>query len=321
VLEEVQFPYVGGWASGGLLRPQDEGRHGAIILFLGINPNLEDETLHRVARALARAGMVVLLPKPAQLVEGRASYEEVETLIGAFRFLQDRSYVDPKRIGFAGFCVGSSLALIAAGDPRISNEVRFVNFFGGYFSAQGLLAAMTTRRIAFDGLQEPWEPSKVAFAWFAQQLIGSVPESDSRSLLERTVLKEQQLGTDELGELSPQGRSVYQVLANRDPQQVAALYGALSQELKASFARLSPSTALDWLQAKVYIMHDRNDTYVPYVESRRLAAALAEHPRKHYTEFAIFQHMHPQRTLETRDFVGEVIKLYYHLYLLMLEVL
>jgi len=68
-------------------------------------------------------------------------------------------------------------------------------------------------------------------------------------------------------------------------------------------------------------MHDRNDSYVPYVESERLMEALtaAEYPRKYYTQFDIFQHMHPDRALPPFDFAREVGKLYVHLFLIMLE--
>ena len=319
--EEVSYPYLGGPASGTLFRSAADGPHGAVILFLGINPDLEDETLRRLAQALARGGVVVLLHHATQLQKGLASYEEVEALIGAFAFLQGRPYVDPERVGFAGFCVGSSFALVAASDPRISGRVRFVNFFGGYFSARSLLAAMTTRRVVLDGIEEPWSPNEEALTWFSQQLISSVADSEGRDLLQAALIDGRQLGTEEVARLSPQARSVYRVLVNRDPLQVGALYDALPQEVKAGFERLSPVTALDGLEANIYIMHDRNDTYIPYVESRRLAAALAAYPQKHFTEFALFQHMHPQRTLGPLDFAREVGKLYYHLYLLMLEVM
>ena len=109
------------------------------------------------------------------------------------------------------------------------------------------------------------------------------------------------------------------MLSNRDPERAVALYEALPEEMKAHFQRLSPSTALDWLEAKLFVMHDRNDTYVPYVESERLVAALEDYPKKHYTRFDLFQHMHPQRQLAPLDFAREVGTLYFHLYLLMLE--
>lgn len=320
--EQATFAYPGGQGTGLLVRPGDTSEHGALILFLGINPDLSDATLRRLAVALAREGVVVFLPEPARLLQGEMSSQEVELLVGAFRYLQRSSFVDPERIGFGGFCVGSSLALIAAADPRISQDVRFVNFFGGYYSAESLLSAMITRQIDNEGRYEPWEPNQDALIWFSQQLLGGLPAAD-RVVLEEVALRAGPPGSAMVLEptsLSPEGRAVLEVLLNRDPARAAALYESLPQSLKDRFDRLSPSQSLEWLQAKIFVMHDRNDTYVPYSESRALVQALTSYPRKHYTEFELFKHMHPQGGLTGLDALREMFKLYYHLYLVMLEV-
>lgn len=322
VAERVEYPYPGGEARGLQFQPADGGRYPAIILFLGINPDLQDESLHRLASALARQGVVVLIPSPVELLRGDIAYEEVERLVGAFLYLQGQEYVQPSRIGYAGFSVGASLALIAAADPRVSAHVRFVNFFGGYFTARDLLTAMTLRRLDQDGISEPWEPNYDARIWMSRVLIRSVPEQRGRLLLERLLVDSREPPAEELAALSLQAQAVYQVLANRDPERAQALYEALPGELRAKFERLSPASVLPRLRTKVFIMHDRNDTYIPFVESKRLYAALEQmgYPQKHFTEFDLFQHMHPQRQLPPLEFVREVAKLSYHLYRLLLEI-
>lgn len=317
--EAVQYPYSGGRAEGTLFRPASDQRYGAVILFLGINPDMENQTLLRLATGLARDGIVVLLPRPVQLTQGRIAYEEVEAIVGAFRFLQDQPYVNPQRIGLVGFSVGSSLALIAAADPTISRDVRFVNAFGGYYSTESLFTAMTTRQIELDGSTEPWEPTQNALVWFSQQLINSIEDAETRSSLERAFVSGEPLGPEDVGALSLQGRFVYEALTNREPQRAGELYQALPENLKQDFALLSPSATLKGLKTAVYIMHDRNDTYIPYTESRRLAAALAGYPQLHYTEFALFQHVEPTKRLELWSFLREIAKLYGHLSLLMQE--
>ena len=317
--EAVQYPYSGGRAQGTLFRPAGNQRYGAVILFLGINPDMENQTLLRLATALAREDIVVLLPWPVQLTQGRISYEEVEAIVGAFRFLQNQPYVNPQRIGLVGFSVGSSLALIAAADPSISQDLRFVNAFGGYYSAESLFWAMTTRQIELDGSTEPWEPTHDALVWFSQQLINSIEDAETRSSLERAFVSGEPLAPAEVEALSLPGRMVYEALTNRDPQRAGELFQALPEALMSELARLSPSTTLKGLKTAVYIMHDRNDTYIPYTESRRLAAALAGYPHLHYTEFALFQHVEPTKSLELWSFLREIAKLYGHLSLLMLE--
>ncbi|HLE82614.1 MAG TPA: hypothetical protein VJA25_15295, partial [Dehalococcoidia bacterium] len=229
--EAVQYPYSGGRAQGTLFRPAGNQRYGAVILFLGINPDMENQTLLRLATGLAREGIVVLLPWPVQLTQGRISYEEVEAIVGAFRFLQDQPYVNPQRIGLVGFSVGSSLALIAAADPAISQDLRFVNAFGGYYSAESLFWAMTTRQIELDGSTEPWEPTHDALVWFSQQLINSIEDAETRSSLERAFVSGEPLAPAEVEALSLPGRMVYEALTNRDPQRAGELFQALPEAL------------------------------------------------------------------------------------------
>ncbi len=319
-MERVRYPYRGGEVEGQLFLPAQEGRYGAVILFLGINPDLENPHMIRISQALARAGIVALVPTPVELIHGRISYGEVDALVGAFNFLQDNPRVDPTRVGIVGFSVGSSLALVAAADPRISGQIRFVNAFGGYFSAETLFIAMTTRLIEVDGQPQTWDPTHDAQVWFSQQFINNVEDDRSRALLERAFVSGGALSVAEIAALSTNGRAVYAALINRDPRVAASVYQALPQPLRDAFNRLSPRSILDRLKTNVFVMHDRNDTYIPFTESRRLAQALAGYPSLTYTEFSLFQHVEPTKALPLQDMFEEVLKLYGHMYRVVGEV-
>ena len=318
--ERVRFPYSGGTGNGVLYRPDDDNQHGAIIMFLGINPDMEDATLHRFARALAREGVVVLVAAPASLHEGLLTLQEVDLLVGAFSYLRDAAYTDPDRIGFVGYCVGSSVSLLAAADPRISSQVKFVNFFAGYYSARSLLSAMTTHQIAVGDAVEVWEPNADAYLWLLQQLGAALTSQEELELLAAAASRGTPLSASELTVLSAEARAVHNIVANSDPAQYDALYRALPQSLRERFERLSLNGSLERLEAQIFIMHDRNDTYIPHTESRKLLEALAGYPDKHYTEFSLFKHMHPDASAEGSELLREVSKLYYHLYLVMREV-
>ena len=90
----------------------------------------------------------------------QANIEPAETgnLVWAFQYLSEREYVDPRRTGLGGFCVGASFALVAAADPRIRDDVAFVNAFGPYFDAETLLLQAASRSVVYDGRRTPWEP-------------------------------------------------------------------------------------------------------------------------------------------------------------------
>lgn len=318
--EEVTYPFSGGAGRASLWRPAGPGQHGALILFLGVNPDYGYEPLRQFAAAVARQGAVVLLVHGVELDKARLSLAEVDALVGAARYVRELPYVNPKRVGFSGFCVGGSFALLAAGDPRIAADVRFVNSFGGFYSAETFLSALTTRMVVVDNLtEEPWEPDARATTWFLQAVVNALPEATERAELERLLKAGGALTPDQRRALTPRLRSMYDLLANRDPSVFGPLYEGLPADLRAELAKFAPGNNFPFLQAKVFLMADANDRYIPHTESKLLNFALRDHPGRVFTEFDFFDHMTPGQTHEGLDLLREVWKLYSHLYLVLLE--
>ena len=75
---------------------------------------------------------------------------------------------------------------------------------------------------------------------------------------------------------------------------------------------ISPSHNLSALRADLYLMHDRSDSYIPFTESRRLAANAPPGTLRSFGEFDLFAHVMPDRPLEGPIFAREVLKLYLH---------
>ena len=88
----------------------------------------------------------------------------------------------------------------------------------------------------------------------------------------------------------------------------------LSTQTLASLAAISPSTRIEDLDARILIMHDREDDLVPSEESRRLADALGNGHRVYHTELSLVQHVDPTRTVSPPVFAREVFKLFLHMY-------
>ncbi|MSQ33489.1 MAG: hypothetical protein EXR60_03615 [Dehalococcoidia bacterium] len=84
---------------------------------------------------------------------------------------------------------------------------------------------------------------------------------------------------------------------------------------------LSPSLQLHRLRARLFLMHDRSDSYVPYTESRRLAEGAVGARLVRHSEFALFQHVTPGGDLTLRSLVPELGKLWWHLQAVLREVL
>ena len=321
-VESYDFDFPGGHIDSDVYLPAGGGRHGALILLLGaVGYPRRDPSLVRFADGLARAGSVVLVPESSNLQQGDIKPEEVEGLLRAVDYLRQRDEVDPQRVGFLGFSVGGSMALLAAQHERGVETVAFVNAFGAYYDARDLLKAVATQQILVNGDPEPWQPAELTEWVFARQLIEPLEWEQDRQILARAFLDKQPDPADSFDDLSPDGRVVLKLLQQPSPEQAAALIAALPPAVQTRLDGISPSRGLDRVRADLYLMHDRSDSYIPFVASRKIAAHAPPGTLRAYTEFDLFAHVMPDRPLEGPHFVREVLKLYRHAWLFYQEFL
>lgn len=320
--EEYSYAVAGAHVDSDVYLPAGAGRHGAVIVLLGaVGYPRRDPALVRFAEGLSRAGAVVMVLESRVLQQGEIHPEEVERLLHAVAYLRARPEVDPVRVGFIGFSVGGSLALLAAEDPRGREQIAFVNAFGAYFDARDLLRAVASHTITVDGQAVPWEPSELTVWVFTKQVIAALPDERDRELLRRVFLDRDPTARAALAELGPDGRLVAELFQQPTPERVDAIIEALPASVRARLDGISPSRGLAHLRADLYLMHDRDDRYIPFVASRKLAASAPPGTLRAYSEFDLFAHVMPDRPLEGPVFVREVLKLYRHAWLVCQEFL
>jgi carboxymethylenebutenolidase len=124
---DVKFAAPDGVAIGGYVtRPKADGQRPAVLvvhLWNGIDDHIKD-----VARRLAKAGYVAVVPdllsrqggtssfasREAAIAAGRKLDDEMITkdLAGAVSFLKGQNYVRANKIGITGFCWGGGRALM-----------------------------------------------------------------------------------------------------------------------------------------------------------------------------------------------------------------
>ncbi len=311
----ITYPLSEGEGSADLYVPAFGERHSAILLFLGVNPaGRDDPRVVGLADALARTGVVVMIPWSENMTKNRVTVGEVDDLVRAFQYLRSHESVNPKMVGMSGFCVGASLTLVAAQDPRINKSVRFINFFGGYFDAEDLVKSVVTRSRFYDDTAEPWEPDSLSVRVVRTHLIQGIADPQDRQLLEAYFGSGQTTAADSSSLLSSGARTVFRLLSDPTPAEAEALIESLPASIRRSLMGISPSTAIDQLEARVLIMHDREDRLVPSEESVRLFEALGEDSSVYYTEFAFFQHVDPTRPVSPPVYVREGFKLFLHMY-------
>ena len=305
-----------------------ERRVGAMLLIFGVN-NLgrRHPAVERVADGLARTGVAVLVPDSATLLEGRLEVSEIDGVVQAFQLLADRPEVDPDRVGIVGFSVGGSLSLIAAADPRIAHRVRWINAFGAYADADTYLASMAAHAYELDGEEVAWLPSPLARDVFAGFALEQVTDVDDRRRLAEAYQQPMRSGerprpNSALAEqLGPDARRIYDLLTAESLTAARRAIERLPPATRRFMDGISPLSNLDGLRASVYLMHERDDHHVPFVESRLLAEPLG--PRDilvRHSEFRLFDHVQPGN-VDLLAATPELWKLLWHVQDLMVETL
>lgn len=314
----VQIQSGGRTSVASLYDPGTSGQHGAVVIFLGVAPaGLDDPRVVRLGEGLARIGIVTLIPQSQDLVNSKVDPGEIDTLIASFDYLAALPNVDPGRVGLGGFCIGAGLSLDAAEDPRISNRVALVNSFTGYYDLSAYAVSIITHTIQPfpaepDAGRIPWEPAANATEVLDDHLISLDPSPAEQNAL-RAAAHDPKAPRPDPATLSPIGREIWTALTTRDPATVERLLGDLPPTDQAILRQLSPSTHLADLHAKVFIMHDHDDSTVPYVQSRLLAAHLKP-GQGEYDEFTFFKHVDPTASVSTVVFARDVSRLAWHMF-------
>ncbi|MPZ15838.1 MAG: hypothetical protein GEU73_15685 [Chloroflexi bacterium] len=311
----IEVPGAPGRMIADIYRPGDGGRFPAIVLLLGVNPLPRDhEQVTTLADGIARSGIVTVVAESDALKAGEIRIEEVDNLVALFTYLERDPGVDSSRIGFAGFCIGGVLQLLAASDPRIADRVAVVNAFSFYADSLDVMRAILTERMPTTSGSEPWTPNPLTREVFFRHILAPLPSEEDRTLLHREVLEAAALTAADVDSLSPLGRHVRELLRAKEPWEVDALISSLPDEYVDQLRRFSPADSAHRLQARTFLMHDVNDAYLPVSGARTLADALPSAALERYTEFQLFAHVVPDQTENPLLFAGEIVSLFSHIH-------
>ena len=269
----------------------------AVILVNGVEPEGRSyPPLVELADGLSRAGFVVLVPDAIDYENYRVLPQDVGALVRGFQILGRRNTVDMDRIGFVGFSMGGSLALIAAADKEIADEVQMVAAVGSYFSLEAMIQAVTTKTVQTAHGNEFYEPDDYVWLITRNTLLSQVRDSDDRAALFRVFSLPSPQPNPEANQtfdpkgLGEQARSVYAMLINRDPDLVGPLVSTVRAVMPDVFESLSPKYHLNNLRIPVALLHDRNDPYVPVQESNRTFDRVGGFPGARLEILDVLQH-------------------------------
>ena len=314
--QEVAYPRPNGEGMADIYRIPDDRKRAAVLIFLGANATgRDDEDVINLGNALSRSGFVVMFSwSPTMGLQNNIDPNEIENLVWAFQYLKSQDFVDRDRVGMGGFSVGGSFAIVAAADPRIRDDVVFLNAFGAYYNMRDLFLQVASRSTFYQGQQEPWDVDRLTWRVFANELIETLDNPVERDLFARHYLRGQQTPPGRLETLSEQAHTVRQLLEGTTPQQAEELLMELPADFHEEMASVSPSEHISNVKARLLIMHDRRDLLIPAAESRRLAEALEGRGNFRYTETEIFEHVRPGSGGDIWELIREAAMLYRHMY-------
>ena len=296
-------------------RLSGDRQQAAVVLSVGATPHgLDDPPAVMLGDALARAGYITMLHWTPRIgLQSNIDPTDPDHLVQAFRHLETLDYVDPERVGIGGFCVGASLALVAAADPAISDRVEFVNAFGPFYDAEALLLQAVSGTVEYDGQNTPWKPDPHTLRVLAAELIEHLDDPSDVRIMTHHYLDGETVTRVDHDALSEQGRIAARLLEGVRQDEARTLYEMLPASFHEDLAAISPSTYVHDLRSSLLIMHDRHDEYVPAAESRRLQTATRDRLDVRYTEFIGFDHLLPDEDgALTR--LGQAFSLYRHMY-------
>ncbi|MCD6707612.1 MAG: hypothetical protein LT080_14330 [Thiobacillus sp.] len=252
----------------------------ALVAVPGAAPQGKDDPrLVAFATTLARAGFAVMVPDLAGYRQLRIRPSDAREIADAFAWISRQPELAPDgSAGMFAFSYSVGPAVLAALEGDIREQVRFVVGLGGYHDLPRAMLFFTTGWFEHAGaLQhiEPDDTGRMVLVYSSLDYLAPAPDRDvfDRMVALRTRDPEADLAPLAAG-LSPGARAVYALAVNDDPARFAELFARLPRAMREDIARLDLARHdLAPLQARLILVHGRNDNLIPYTESLALAAA------------------------------------------------
>lgn len=270
-----------------------------LVLVPGFTPQGKDDTrVVDLALSLARARFLVLVPNVAGSRELRIRIEDAETIADAAAYLtREGGPAAAEGVGVVAISYAVGLAILATREPNASENIRFLVGLGGYYDTAAMIAFMTTGRFR-EPSETAWRiarPNPTAKWIFLASNTDVLSDPEDRRALSDIAARRLADPAAPLGDLvarlGAEGRSVFELLGNTNPELVAELITKLPVAMQGRMARLSPSRYdLSNLEGHLVLIHGRADTMIPYTESLALAAAV---PRTQLFVIDGFSHIDP----------------------------
>ncbi|QQG43019.1 MAG: hypothetical protein HYW45_02290 [Candidatus Daviesbacteria bacterium] len=281
--QQIKLETESGKVIGDLFIPSSPGSKSAVIVAMGVRTQEKDKPLIlKFSQSMARLGYVTFWPRLEVLDKGQSLPEEPTTFVASFKYLESLKEVNKERISYAGFSVGSSTALVAAADPAVADQVHALVFFGGQYNIFEYLENLASKSYEADGQRVEWQVADDA-------------RNHAKGLLE-----------------TKEATHTARIFSTKETGEIKKILSQMPEEEKAKLKRYSPQTVEDQFKARLFILHDKSDVYVPFTQSIKLNQAFQDQVEELMIT-DLFEHVQPNRPLGFLN-IKEMSKLYGFLY-------
>lgn len=254
-----------------------------LILVPGFTPDGKDDPrLVHLALSLSRARFLVLVPDLQGSREMRVRLEDARSIADAARYLVASEQLPPGReVGIVAISYAVGLAILATMEPEAKDKIGFIVGVGGYFDIASVVTFITTGRYREPGAADwrtarPDPLAKWIFLASNTDVLAHPYDRWALTAIARRRVRDPGAPVGDLAAgLSPEGRALFDLLANTEAARVPELTGKLPAPVRRHMERLSPASYdLSHLAGRLILIHGREDTLIPYSESQSLAAAV-----------------------------------------------
>ena len=288
------------WIPGDL---DDKKKYPAIILSAGVNLPKDDHRILATIKGLAKSGFVVVVSDVPELLASRYLSSTINDFVNIFQFVEEQPYVEKTKVGFAGFCLGSSFALLASSEEEIRDRVSYILVNDVLYDMYKFTRDAVTEKINDNEPVIDWyaedETREILYREYSDYII----DDKEGYLIFQTLFKRERLTEEQYKNLSNDGKVFYDFLSNTDPNKSPELFARLPEEAKKIIDNMSPKTKIRDVKAKLFVTSGRN-VFLPASQAKDLVSDLPK-DQVSYTSLEFFQH---DKTVKSENAFENIIQ-------------
>ncbi len=265
---------------GDIYYPADGALAGLVMVPGAAEEGKDDPRLVAFATSLARARFAVLVPDLPSLRGLKVDSGNIREVADGFKYLVTQEELAPQgHAGLVAFSYAAGPTILAAREPDLARQVRFILTIGGYYALPAVLTFITTGDYLVGGAWKHQDPSPYGKWVFVLSNLHHLCEPADRNLF-RAMIERKKVDLDApiddlARHLGLQGQALYRFITNTDRVQVPTLLDQLPHGIQNEIKRLDLSSQdLTNLKARLLLIHGYDDDIIPYTESVSLSQAL-----------------------------------------------